>query len=399
MNFAGHYLSLHPYQPAANNAVFRLLSLDQQAHLCSLLQLPLRAPFSNFDGIVHLSQLQPVPSFVPYDENCLFTSICRVLTGEVTDHYDLRSIICQALYTYQAFLFPYDGCASASEYLARSKMFANAEWGGNLEILTFCFLTGCEIFVRDAYLGWIVYSSPFFQNEVSIYLLLQNFHYQPVSGHNRIPVIYPIPQVSNNIVPTTPSVNQSCSAFSSNSSELCDVRSELTKTKSTRRGGKITMQKNAIASQNDLNGNHLNSCERNKESDLRQKRLQRLEIKKQKIKEKQTNLRKNPREKIREWYQENKATANAKRRERYKNDDAYRASQKKRVSQSTTRQKNLIKVRQWLSNRINKTKNCLRSLRRFKLEEFREKNRKDALKRFQIAKLREENLLRSKKTI
>ena len=39
----------------------------------------------------------------------------------------------------------------------------------------------------------------------------------------------------------------------------------------------------------------------------------------------------------------------------------------------------------------------MRSLRRFKLEEFREKNRKAALKRFQIPKLREENLLRSKK--
>ena len=46
--------------------------------------------------------------------------------------------------------------------------------------------------------------------------------------------------------------------------------------------------------------------------DLRQKRLQ------QKTKEKQTNLRRNPRKKIREWYQENKATANAKRFERYK---------------------------------------------------------------------------------
>ena len=305
MNFAGHYLSLHPYQPAANNAVFRLLSLDQQAQLCSLLQLPLRAPFSNFDGIVPLSQLQPVPSFVPHDGNCLITSICRVLTGEVTDHYVLRSIICQALYTYQAFLFPYDGCASASEYLARSKMFANAEWGGDLEILTFCFLTGCEVFVCDAYLGWIVYSSPFFQNEVSIYLL-QNFHYQPVSGHNRIPVIYPIPQVLNNTVPTTPSVNQSCSAFASNSSEISDVRSELTKQAIYYQKNKDKMnqkrrqnyhaKKIAIASQNDLSGNHLNSFERNKESHFRQKRLQRLEIKKQKTKEKQTNLRKQTRE-------------------------------------------------------------------------------------------------------
>ena len=248
MNFAGHYLSLHPYQPAVNNAVFRLISLDQQV------QLPLRAPFSQFDEIVLLSQLQPIPSFVPYDGNCLFSSICRVLTGEVTDHYVLRSIICQALYTYQVFFFPYDGCASASEYLARLEMFANAKWGGDLEILTFCFLTGCQVFVCDAYLGWIVYSSPFFQNEVSIYLLLQNFHYQPISGHNRIPVFYPIPQVSSKRVPTTPSVNQNCSAFASNSSEISNVRSDVTeqaiyyrrnkdKINQKRRGGKINMQR------------------------------------------------------------------------------------------------------------------------------------------------------------
>ena len=238
---------------------------------------------------------------------------------------------------------------------------------GDLEILTFSFLTGCQVFVRDAYLGWILYSNPFFQNEVSIYLL-QNFHYQPISGHNRIPVFYPIPQVSSNRVPTKPSVNQCCSAFASNSSEISNVRSDVTK--------------QAI-------------YYRKYKDKINQKRRQNYHAKKIAI----AHVRKNQREKIREWYQENKATANAKRRKRYKNDDAYRASQKKRVSESTTRHKNLLKMRQWLSNRINKTKNCLRSLRRFKLEEFREKNRKAALKRFQIPKLRDENLLRSKKRL
>ena len=184
-------LSVQQYRSAPPSTIFSLITAVEQAELCRRLGLPFQLPFSRAAGECPLPVVQESVAFVPYDGNCLFSSFCRNLTGVCTDEGTgrIRSLICQALHNYQCWLFPFDSYTSAAHYIVDKEMFRDGVWGGDLEILALVFLTGCKVYVKHSYLGWIVYDTPFTNSRPCLFLLLKNDHYQPIDGfENELPL-------------------------------------------------------------------------------------------------------------------------------------------------------------------------------------------------------------------
>ena len=123
------------------------------------------------------------------DGNCLFSSLCALISGAQENSHALRQLICDPFSLspltsnhYSLFSnFPF--CTSYLEYLCCSKMRQSGVWGGDLELSVFSWLFNFKIFVFIVSIDqWVVYSCPDEINAKSVFLLNWGSHWEPIAS-------------------------------------------------------------------------------------------------------------------------------------------------------------------------------------------------------------------------
>ena len=103
---------------------------------------------------------------VPGDGNCLFYALSYLITGSISQHYELRKAILSNMPNFEEELF--DSTLSKSryssihDYINKSKMYRNYVWATETEIITLTAILGITIYsysLTPTFVGWARYGT------------------------------------------------------------------------------------------------------------------------------------------------------------------------------------------------------------------------------------------------
>ena len=96
------------------------------------------------------------------DGNCLFRSLCYVITGSEAQHYELRSDIISYMLSipellcgigadgHRNYLEEYGGYESVENYLSETSMAVNGTWGTDFEMSVLAHQLNCVVYSYNA---------------------------------------------------------------------------------------------------------------------------------------------------------------------------------------------------------------------------------------------------------
>uniref|UniRef100_A0A1X7VTR4 OTU domain-containing protein n=1 Tax=Amphimedon queenslandica TaxID=400682 RepID=A0A1X7VTR4_AMPQE len=103
---------------------------------------------------------------VPGDGNCLFYALSYLITGSISQHYELRRAIVSNMPNFEEELFNSTLSAtrysSIYDYINKSKMYRNYVWATDTEIITLTALLGITIYsysLTPTFVGWARYGT------------------------------------------------------------------------------------------------------------------------------------------------------------------------------------------------------------------------------------------------
>ena len=185
---------------------------DWQRRTCELLGIRFIRPFQQQDGAPDavltgpdLSSLRSIAG----DGNCLFRTLCYIITSSEEQHSEIRSAIVAHMRNIpelvsgigpdgnRNYLVTYDdGYSSVEDYLARSHMAENGRWGGDFEITVLAHLLDTPVYSFQGdndnnywlpcFPHGIDRSIPANINVPSMYIFLRSQHFQVVTAVRRI---------------------------------------------------------------------------------------------------------------------------------------------------------------------------------------------------------------------
>uniref|UniRef100_A0A1X7T2L0 ATP-dependent DNA helicase n=1 Tax=Amphimedon queenslandica TaxID=400682 RepID=A0A1X7T2L0_AMPQE len=132
---------------------------------------------------------------VPGDGNCLFYALSYLITGSISQHYELRKAIVSNMPNFEEELFNSTLSAtrysSIYDYINKSKMYRNCVWATDTEIITLSAILGTTIYsysLTPTFLGWgtqTLYGIPCDTNTPALYLKhVGTNHFQAVKSIN-----------------------------------------------------------------------------------------------------------------------------------------------------------------------------------------------------------------------
>ena len=94
------------------------------------------------------------------DGNCLFRGLAYVLTGSQSQHFELRTVICNHMYTNeQSMLSLIDPHKTVDDYFRSTKGNLNNVWGASPQIWAFSHLLKINVYVYETNVAkWYLYS-------------------------------------------------------------------------------------------------------------------------------------------------------------------------------------------------------------------------------------------------
>lgn len=115
------------------------------------------------------------------DGNCLFRTICHVITNSENEHVLVRQLICDQI---QAEAGRYLGRVGSVPYLRKTLMRVDTAWGTDKEISAAADLLGTTIWsfapFGDGRYGWSIFEPQNNSTEEAIYIVNRNSHYEPL---------------------------------------------------------------------------------------------------------------------------------------------------------------------------------------------------------------------------
>uniref|UniRef100_A0A1X7V0G4 OTU domain-containing protein n=1 Tax=Amphimedon queenslandica TaxID=400682 RepID=A0A1X7V0G4_AMPQE len=135
---------------------------------------------------------------VPGDGNCLFYALSYLITGSISQHYELRKAIVSNMPNFEEELFNSTLSAtrysSIYDYINKSKMYRNCVWATDTEIITLSAILGTTIYsysLTPTFVGWArygtqtLYGIPCDTNTPALYLKhVGTNHFQAVKSIN-----------------------------------------------------------------------------------------------------------------------------------------------------------------------------------------------------------------------
>uniref|UniRef100_A0A1X7TU14 OTU domain-containing protein n=1 Tax=Amphimedon queenslandica TaxID=400682 RepID=A0A1X7TU14_AMPQE len=135
---------------------------------------------------------------VPGDGNCLFYALSYLITGSISQHYELRKAIVSNMPNFEEELFNSTLSAtrysSIYDYINKSKMYRNCVWATDTEIITLSAILGTTIYsysLTPTFVGWArygtqtLYGIPCDTNTPTLYLKhVGTNHFQAVKSIN-----------------------------------------------------------------------------------------------------------------------------------------------------------------------------------------------------------------------
>ena len=142
------------------------------------------------DERVHNSTLD-----VPGDWNCLFYALSYLITGSISQHYELRKAILSNMPNFEEELFDStlrrSRYSSIHDYINKSKMYRNYVWATETEIITLTAILGITIYsysLTPTFVGYgtqELYGIPCDTNTPALYLKhVGTNHFQAVKSIN-----------------------------------------------------------------------------------------------------------------------------------------------------------------------------------------------------------------------
>ena len=135
---------------------------------------------------------------VPGDGNCLLHSLSYLITGSISQHYELRKAIFSDMPNFKEELFDSTlsktRYSSIHDYINKSKMYRNYVWASETEIITLTAILGITIYsysLTPTFVGWArygtqeLYGIPCDTNTPALYLKhVGTNHFQAVKSIN-----------------------------------------------------------------------------------------------------------------------------------------------------------------------------------------------------------------------
>ena len=135
---------------------------------------------------------------VPGDGNCLFYALSYLITGSISQHYELRKAILSNMPNFEEELFDSTlsktRYSSIHDYINKSKMYRNYVWATETEIITLTAILGITIYsysLTPTFVGWArygtqeLYGIPCDTNTPALYLKhVGTNHFQAVKSIN-----------------------------------------------------------------------------------------------------------------------------------------------------------------------------------------------------------------------
>ena len=198
-----------PVVPLYEWGNYRYYPVDEewQRHACELLGIQFVHPFRRQDGGPHIILTRPdlhsLKSIVG-DGNCMFRSLCYIISGSEHQHSDVRGAIVAHMQAIphlvsgigpdgnRNYLVTYNsGYRSVDDYLVRSRMAENGVWGTDFELCVLAHLLNTPIYSyqggdNNYWLGCFPHGIdrriPETVNLRSIYIYLRRNHFQVVTA-------------------------------------------------------------------------------------------------------------------------------------------------------------------------------------------------------------------------
>uniref|UniRef100_A0A1X7VSW1 OTU domain-containing protein n=2 Tax=Amphimedon queenslandica TaxID=400682 RepID=A0A1X7VSW1_AMPQE len=135
---------------------------------------------------------------VPGDGNCSFYALSYLITGSISQHYDLRKAIVSNMPNFEEELLnstlSATRCSSIYDYINKSKMYRNSVWATETESITLSAILGTTIYsysLAPTFVAWARYGTqelngiPCDTNTPALYLkLVGTSHFQAVKSIN-----------------------------------------------------------------------------------------------------------------------------------------------------------------------------------------------------------------------